>query len=178
VPIAAEEDLEATLKLEAEKLEQTQRAAQPAEPAYLRNVPDLVGDLTEWICETARYPNRGLALGVALTDVGGLVGRRIAGPTGSGTALYILGLGPTGVGKQPGLDCGKAVLVDAGLEALIGPGAFESVQAVELLLTSEKPMRICWMDEFGELLERLHAVSPIASALKASPVGEAAGPSH
>src|SRR5215510_4421584 len=91
-------------------------AAQPAEGAAARSnapidelarfttVPGLVGEIVDWITATSRRPNRVLALGAAVTVVGTLIGRRVAGPTRSATHLYAVGIAPTGSGKQHLLD--------------------------------------------------------------------------
>jgi hypothetical protein len=43
------------------------------------------GNVIDRIAATARRPNRVLALGAAITIVGTLIGRRVAGPTRSAT---------------------------------------------------------------------------------------------
>src|SRR5262249_20585967 len=71
----------------------------------LTYVPGLVGQIVEWIVAGARRPNRVMALGVALAVVGTLIGRRVEGPTGCATHLYIFILAPTGWGKDHPLWC-------------------------------------------------------------------------
>src|SRR5215813_6972424 len=90
----------------------------------LTYVPGLVGDITEWIVNGARRPNRVMALGVATVVVGTIVGRLIKGPTGSGTHLYIINLAPTGCGKDWPLQGGAMLMDAAGLSHLIGPDEF------------------------------------------------------
>jgi hypothetical protein len=53
--------------------------------AELTECPGLVGDIIDWITDTARRPNRVLALGAAVTIIGTLIGRRAAMPTRSAT---------------------------------------------------------------------------------------------
>jgi hypothetical protein len=117
-------------------------------------VPGVVGELIEWIVSSARRPNRILALGAALTIVGTLIGRRIAGPTKSGTHLYVVALAGTGAGKQHAIDCIKSALIAAKAAAHIGPGEFTSSQAV-IRLVKRKPLSLCAMDEFGAFLRRI-----------------------
>ena len=63
-----------------------------------------------------------LALGAALTIVGTLIGRRVAGPTKSGTHLFVVALAGTGAGKQHAIDCIKSALIAARAKSNIGPG--------------------------------------------------------
>lgn len=69
-------------------------------PDTLNNVPGLVGDIANWLTETARNPSPILNLGAALTYVGALAGRRYEGPTGLRTNVYVIGLAPSGFGKE------------------------------------------------------------------------------
>lgn len=63
-------------------------------------VPGAVGDIVDWITSTARRPNRVLALGAAISVIGTLIGRRVAGPTRSATHLYIVTVAPATAGKD------------------------------------------------------------------------------
>src|SRR5262245_11064127 len=77
--------------------------SKPPEPDALEpltHLPGAVGDIVDWITSTARRPNRVLALGAALTVVGTLIGRRVAGPTYSATHLYIVTVAPATAGKD------------------------------------------------------------------------------
>ena len=74
-------------------------------PDHLTRVPGLLGEITDWICASAKRPQRGLSLGAAVTLVGTAAGRKVAGPTDSGTHLYVLGIAPTGAGKDHPLKC-------------------------------------------------------------------------
>ena len=121
----------------------------------LTKVPGLVGDLIEWIVRSARRPNRVLALGAAITIVGTLIGRRVAGPTRSATHMYVVGLAGTGVGKQHAIDCSKNALIAAGAIELIGPDAFSSAPAVVKFIKG-KQLALCLMDEFGSFLGKIN----------------------
>jgi hypothetical protein len=115
----------------------------------------LVGNIVDWICDTARRPNRIFALGAALTTIGTLIGRRVAGPTDSATHLYVLGLGATGAGKQTPMSRAKDLLFAADAYHLIGPGRFATGPAISNHL-EEKPLSLCCQDEFGSFIARIN----------------------
>jgi hypothetical protein len=101
----------------------------------LTYVPGLVGQIVDWIVSGARRPNRVMALGVALGVVGTLIGRRVEGPTGCATHLYVFMLLPFEGFKRPperdvpeGAEEPPAKLV-AELRQLM-PAKMSSIQAI------------------------------------------------
>ena len=116
----------------------------------------LVGDIARWISDTARRPQPELAIGAALAIVGTAAGRQFSGPTKSGTHLYVLGLAPTGKGKDHPLQQISRIMGAAGMAAHIGPSEFISMPAVVNFLT-RKPLAICPMDEFGGFMKRINS---------------------
>ena len=124
-------------------------------PDHLTQIPGLVGDITDWICDTALYPQRGLALGAALTIVGTAAGRHMAGPHRCGTHLYVVGLAPSGAGKNHPLSQIATILAAADMRAHIGPSQFISMPAVINFLV-RTPLSVCAMDEFGAFLKRIN----------------------
>ncbi|MCH4542732.1 bifunctional DNA primase/polymerase [Ochrobactrum sp. A-1] len=118
--------------------------------------PGLVGDIARWIVETSRRPQPELAIGAALAIVGTVAGRQFAGPTRSGTHLYVLGLAPTGKGKDHPLQQISRIMSAASLGHHIGPSEFISMPAVVNFLT-RKPLSICPMDEFGGFMKRINS---------------------
>ncbi|MCY0150900.1 bifunctional DNA primase/polymerase [Hoeflea sp. G2-23] len=118
--------------------------------------PGLVGDIAKWIVDTARRPQPELAIGAALAIVGTVAGRQFAGPTMSGTHLYILGLAPTGKGKDHPLQSIGRIMAAANLSVHLGPSEFISMPAVVNFLV-RKPLSICAMDEFGGFMKRINS---------------------
>lgn len=123
-------------------------------PKTLANPPGLIGEIADWICDTARRPQRSLAIGAAFTILGTLVGRQIAGPTGSGTHLYVVGLAPTGAGKDHAMQQILTAMAGVGAGHFIGPGQFISMPAVINFLV-RSPLSVCAMDEFGSFMKRI-----------------------
>lgn len=123
--------------------------------AGLIDVPGLVGDIARWVLDTARRPQPVLALGTALTIVGTAAGRHLAGPTLSGTHLYIIGLARTSYGKDHALKCISRILEPSKMIQHLGPDEFVSMPAVINFL-QRSPLSICAMDEFGAFLKRIN----------------------
>jgi Protein of unknown function (DUF3987) len=121
----------------------------------LTYVPGLVGDITEWIVRGSIRPNRMLALGVAVTIVGTLTGRWVQGPTGSATHLYIVIIGPSGIGKDDPLKLGKNVMKAVGPRELIGPDGFASAPGFVKRVV-RNPLLICFLDEMGDELAKIN----------------------
>lgn len=126
-------------------------------PDELTRVPGLVGDITDWIVDTAIYPQRGLSLGAALVIVGTAAGRHLAlMPNLGGTHLYVIGLAPSGAGKDHPLNAIQSILIAAGLKHHVGPSQFISMPAVVNFLM-RSPLSVCAMDEFGSFLKRINS---------------------
>lgn len=123
-------------------------------PHHLLQVPGLVGDIAHWITASSRKPQPGLALGAALTLIGTAAGRKFAGPTRSGTHLYVLALAPTGAGKNHPLDQINRVL-SLVMTREQGPSQFMSYSSVIKRL-ERHPLVLCAMDEFGSFLAKIN----------------------
>jgi hypothetical protein len=120
-----------------------------------QNIPGMVGEIIDWVCASSQRPNRILALGTAITVIGTLIGRRCASPTRSATHLYVVGLAPTGAGKDYPRRVTKKLLESAGAAKHHGPGKFMSQSSIYALLT-RSALCLCGMDEFGAFLTRVN----------------------
>ena len=126
-------------------------------PDDLTRVPGLLGDITDWICDSSRRPLRALALGAALVTLGTAAGRRYGSPTRSGTHLYIVGLARTGAGKDHPAACVSTLLQHADLQRLIGPGDINSWTSL-LWAVAGNPAAVSVLDELGAFLKRANGV--------------------
>lgn len=124
-------------------------------PEHLTRPPGLLGTITDWITDTALYPQRSLSLGAALTIVGTAAGRHIAGPLRCGTHLYVVGLAMSGAGKNHPLSSIATILNASGMREHVGPSQFISMPAVINFMV-RKPLAVCAMDEFGSFLKRVN----------------------
>jgi hypothetical protein len=133
-------------------------AGESIEP--LTHVPGLLGDIVDWIVDTARRPSRVLALGAAITVIGTLIGRRAAGPTGSATHLYIVTVGPVASGKDHPRRCIPLLLEAAGANTHVHLGDVASQTGFNRVITS-MPLGVVVIDEIAGFLRRI--ASPRAS---------------
>lgn len=75
------------------------------------DAPGLVGEITNWICDTSPDPARIHALGAALVAVGTLMARKVYSlDRPAGTHLYIGAIAPSGLGKDHPQNCVKLIL--------------------------------------------------------------------
>lgn len=115
-----------------------------------------VGSIINWVCETSKRPNRILALGTAVATIGTLIGRRVWGPTYSATHLYVVGVAPTGSGKEHPLQCVTPLMECARADHHISKsGSWTSVQAMVGEL-QECSLMISLQDEWGQFLQRIN----------------------
>jgi hypothetical protein len=142
---------------EDERLPSLSQESEQVIDGLAENAGGLLGEFIQYVTNTARYPNRTLALGAAVTVIGTLIGRRVATPTRSATHLYVVCLAPTGAGKQHPLNCATRAMKAAGAVGHIGPSSFMSQSAVVNHLR-EMPLSLCPMDEFGSFLKKVHSL--------------------
>ncbi|WP_374308254.1 bifunctional DNA primase/polymerase [Methylocella sp.] len=122
-------------------------------PDHLTRPGGLLDEIVEWIVASSEYPSRVLALSAAIAVLGTVIGRRVAGPTGSDTSIYALNVAPTGAGKSAPQQCAHS-LISAVESKLLGPSDFTSCYAIESHL-ADKPLSLCIMDEFGSFLAKV-----------------------
>lgn len=125
-------------------------------PSSILNAPGLLGDIVQWIVASSERPQPALALGAALSVVGTAAGRHISGPTRSGTHLYIVGLAPSGYGKDDAKHAIPTLLKSAGMIRHLGPDEFISMTSVINFLL-RAPLGLCAMDEFGDFVRRINS---------------------
>jgi hypothetical protein len=116
-------------------------------------VPGLLGDVADWIYATSFKPNRTLSLASSIALIGMLICRRVQTPMNGGTVLYVVGVAPTGSGKERPQDAVMQILKKIDCSNHIGPGSFMSSSALVNMLDT-KPMCLCFQDEFGAVLKK------------------------
>ena len=124
-------------------------------PKHLCQPPGAVGEVVDFIVSAARKPSATLALASALAFTSALIGRRYKGPTGLRSNVYIVGLAPSGFGKDITIRAPHHLATAAGpniMRKFIGSD-IASVQGLKSRLR-EDPSIVYQIDEFGKFLER------------------------
>jgi hypothetical protein len=120
-------------------------------PKELLQVPGLVGKIIAHNLETAIRPQPVLALAGALCLQAVLAARKVRDERGNRTNLYVVGVAPSGRGKDHARKVSRNILLEAGLDALEGSEDVASdaglVAAVEM-----QPGLLLQFDEFGRFL--------------------------
>lgn len=120
--------------------------------------PGLVGEVAQYIYQTAVRPVAEVALGGALALVAGVCGRSY-NISGTGLNQYIIILAKTGAGKE-GAASGMDNLIAAVrphipmVDQFVGPGAFASGQALIKIL-DDRPCFVSVLGEFGLTLQQI-----------------------
>ena len=116
--------------------------------------PGLIADVVDFNLRTAIYPQPVLAIAAAITLMSTLVGRNVTDQLGTRANLYILGLAPSGSGKEHARKINKMVLEAAGLGASIGPERIGSSAGV-ITAVEANPNTLMQIDEIGRLLDTM-----------------------
>jgi hypothetical protein len=112
----------------------------------------ILGAISEWVFASAWRPVAEFATIGAIATCSALFGRRYATPTGLGLNLYLIGIAGSGFGKDQPLKASQALLADAGMQHLIGPGDISSDSALEHVVR-QRPCFMMPMDEIGVFLQ-------------------------
>jgi len=113
---------------------------------------NLIGDIARWIDRTAIKSQPRLAVAAALALVGTLAGRHFESRSGLRANLYLVGLVPTGGGKDHILKCISRLINLSGLEQYMGGSRVTSGAAIVNGL-SQQPVKLYMLDEFGLMLQ-------------------------
>lgn len=145
-------DLRAILAdVDAEQLPIFQALPVPQFPVECLQVDGLIGEIMRHNLDTALYPQPELALAGAIALLATITGRKVMDHRGTRTNLYILGLAPSGAGKEHARRINKELLIRAGGELLLGPERIASSAGLVASVNSE-PAILFQIDEIGHLL--------------------------
>jgi hypothetical protein len=112
-------------------------------------------DIGRWMCETAPVIDPVKAMMAAQVVVGTLIGRKVMGPTFSGTHIYYVLLAKSGEGKDHYRECIGTLLRAAGAGTLVGRDSFMSESAARLSLI-KSPVQVSVQDEFSATLKKMN----------------------
>jgi hypothetical protein len=119
-----------------------------------RDCPGLLGQVAEYLedCSTVSTEAGGLA--VALPMLGAMMGRGYETNTGLRANIYTVGIGNSGTGKTSLMNPAKELMIETGNMAFLGQDRIASGAGLLAMLTSQ-PQRMCFMDEFGKMLQQM-----------------------
>lgn len=112
----------------------------------------LLGEIVRWITATAIYPQPALALAAALAAVGTAAGRRYAGPIDIRTNVYLIGISPSGTGKEHQFTCLNSAFHAADLLDYLAGEEIASGVAVESTM-ARRAVQLFTIDEFGHFMK-------------------------
>jgi hypothetical protein len=152
-------------------LEAAETPAESQIPDHLLRPAGIVGDIANWITETAISPQPVLSLAAALATVGTILGRKVMTETGLRSNMYICGVARAGFGKEhPGAKA-RQLLQLTGDDSLIGSEEVTGDVAMMNALTRSPSILWTW-DEYGDRLRAIFdkytdpGLRAIASLLK------------
>ncbi len=126
----------------------------PPFPAELLNVPGLIGEVMRHNLATAHRPMPTMALAGALALQAVLASRWVCDAQGNRTNLYVIGLAPTGAGKEHARSLNSEILHLAGADELEGGGEFAS-DAGMVSAVHAQPGVMFQIDELGNHLQTM-----------------------
>lgn len=130
------------------------KKAEPTFPQECLRPPGLIADIIDHTLATSLYPQPELALAGAIALVATITGRKLTDDYGTRTNAYILGLAPSGSGKEQARRTNKEILYAAGGDALLGPERIGSSAGL-VSSVADEPTILFQLDEIGRLLATL-----------------------
>lgn len=124
-------------------------------PSKLLDAPGLPGQLLGFINKTSLVPQPVLAIGASIAAAGALMGRKVRAETNIRTNFYIIGLAPSGSGKDHARTIIKRLLHDNGLGHLELGVPASSAGLVSGLRDRGQGRGIILWDEFGRVLKQI-----------------------
>lgn len=123
-------------------------------PTECLRPPGLIRDIIDYTLATSLYPQPEMALAGAISLVATITGRKLTDGYGTRTNVYVLGLAPSGSGKEQARRTNKEILLAAGGEAYIGPERIGSSAGL-VGSVADQPSILFQLDEIGRLLATL-----------------------
>jgi len=114
----------------------------------------LIADIASHTLATSDEPQPILALAGAMSLMSVITGSKIRNERNNRTNLFVLGLGPSGCGKERPRNVNTEILTLAGGAQYLGAVAIGSGHGVESQL-KEHPAKLFQLDEIGDLLKAI-----------------------
>lgn len=123
-------------------------------PDFTVRLPGMLGNISSWISSTAYRPIPTLSSLAAISFAGTMMARMYVGPTGLSTNCYLLGIAPSGSGKDHCLKAVARLLIACEKGDFVGGESIASGAGL-LARLSEQPNTVYALDEFGKYLQSM-----------------------
>jgi len=121
------------------------------------NIPDgYLSTLSSWMTDSAMYPQAVLSIGNAIAALGALMGHRYQNEDGARTNMMVIGLAPSGSGKDHPIRCSQRMFNDCDLSKLIG-GQPASGPGVISTVKKSGGRKLLQIDEIGRILASINS---------------------
>lgn len=120
-------------------------------PKELLEIPGLIGDVMRHNLATAHYPLPELALAGALSLMSSITGGKVIDKVRTRTNLFVIGLAPSGGGKDHSRKLNRNILRAAGHGQIVGPERIGSHAGIISTL-AEQWLTLFQLDEIGHLV--------------------------
>ena len=141
-------------------------------PDLLLSPTGILGEIVDYIDQTAIRPQRCMAVASAITMLGTILGRKYATESGLRTNIYMIAIGATGCGKNHARTAIKKILNVCDLSDRLGGEELASGQAI-LSRVAKTPSVLFQLDEFGMMMSAIvnpnagsHLVSILSNLMK------------
>jgi len=128
----------------------------------------VIRELYNHINDTAQYRQPELALGSILCFIATIGGRKYSTVTNATTNLYMLGVAPTGTGKDHARKKINDIAASIGASNIVSNGSFASSAAIITAL-SNHPCQLMMIDEFGSILDSITSKNAAGHVAKIAP---------
>ena len=138
-------------------MSETDEQPEPPEPIIrfpqecIDNMPWLMRLAYDYTIRQAIYPQPELTMSALIAMFGAIFGRKVKDDYETRTNVMLLGLSPSGSGKDGPRKAVKEILFHAGLDMLNGPERVGSHAGI-ISSINEQPSRLFQLDEIGRLL--------------------------
>jgi len=120
-------------------------------PEELMSIPGLIGDVMTHNLQTAHYPLPELALAGALSLMSTLTGGKVVDKVRTRTNLFVIGLAPSGGGKDHSRKLNRNIIRAAGHNEVVGPERIGSHAGI-ISTMAEQWLTLFQLDEIGHLV--------------------------
>ncbi|MCC9603530.1 DUF3987 domain-containing protein [Stieleria sp. JC731] len=128
--------------------------SESSQPTWAMQDQGIIGHIVDYTLRTSMYPQPELAFAGALALMSVITGRKVTDMYGTRTNLYIIGMAPSGSGKEQARSTNKKLLRRADAAHLLGPERFASHAGIVSVL-GEQPSQLFQLDEVGRLLQTM-----------------------